>query len=100
MIPFCAEGNETRIGSVLEDHLREGPIATVRNAHRNVLPVSYTHLLLLGCCGGLCSMLLHAAVDFNLHIPANALLFSVLAGLAWSLSAGDANAPERRAVRR
>jgi O-antigen ligase len=55
--------------------------------------------LLLGCCGGLCAMLLHAVVDFNLHIPANALLFSVLAGLAWSISAGDANAPERRAVR-
>jgi len=56
--------------------------------------------LLLGCCGGLCSVLLHAVVDFNLHIPANALLFAVLAGLAWSLSAGDANSPERRGARR
>jgi hypothetical protein len=44
-------------------------------------------------------MLLHAVVDFNLHIPANALLFAVLAGVAWSLSAGDASAPERAARR-
>ena len=78
------------IGLVLFRALR-GIGRTVRASNR---------FLLLGCCGGLCSMLLHAAVDFNLHIPANALLFAVLAGLAWSLSAGDANAPERRAVRR
>jgi O-antigen ligase len=56
--------------------------------------------LLLGCCGGVFSMLLHAVVDFNLHIPANELLFAVLLGLAATLSAGDANAPERRAARR
>ena len=52
--------------------------------------------LLLGCCGGMFALLLHAAVDFNLHIPANALLFFVLAGLALALSAGNENAPERR----
>jgi O-antigen ligase len=56
--------------------------------------------LLLGCCGGVFSLLLHAVVDFNLHIPANALLFAVLLGLASALSAGDADAPERRAARR
>jgi O-antigen ligase len=56
--------------------------------------------LLLGCCAGVFSLLLHAAVDFNLHIPANALLFAVLLGLASTLSAGDADAPERRAALR
>jgi O-antigen ligase len=33
---------------------------------------------LLGCCG----LLVHSLVDFNLHIPANALLFVVAAYLA------------------
>jgi O-antigen ligase len=56
--------------------------------------------LMLGCCGGVFSLLLHGAVDFNLHIPANALLFAVLLGMAATLSFGDANAPERRASRR
>jgi O-antigen ligase len=56
--------------------------------------------LLLGCCGGVFSMLLHAAVDFNLHIPANELLFAVLLGLAATLSAADVEAPERRVARR
>ena len=33
---------------------------------------------LMGCCG----ILVHSLVDFNLHIPANALLFFVAAHLA------------------
>jgi O-antigen ligase len=61
---------------------------------------SADRFLLLGCCGGLCSMLLHAFVDFNLHIPANALLFAVLAGVACALSAVGANAPDQRAAAR
>jgi O-antigen ligase len=32
----------------------------------------------LGCCG----LLVHSFFDFNLHIPANAAWFAVLAGLA------------------
>jgi hypothetical protein len=32
----------------------------------------------LGCCG----LLVHSFVDFNLHIPANAAWFAVLAGVA------------------
>jgi O-antigen ligase len=32
----------------------------------------------LGCCG----MLVHSIFDFNLHIPANAAWFAVLAGMA------------------
>jgi O-antigen ligase len=34
----------------------------------------------LGCCG----LLVHSLVDFNLHIPANAAWFSLLAGIAVS----------------
>jgi hypothetical protein len=33
---------------------------------------------LLACCG----ILVHSTVDFNLHIPANAILFGLMAHLA------------------
>ncbi len=36
-----------------------------------------------GALGGLTALFLHSFVDFNLHIPANAVLFSVLAGIAY-----------------
>lgn len=35
----------------------------------------------LGAMTGLLAILIHSASDFNLHIPANAVLFTVLAGL-------------------
>jgi O-antigen ligase len=56
--------------------------------------------LLLGCCGGIFALLLHALVDFNLHIPANSLVFAVLLGLAGALTSAAANAPDRRAAPR
>ena len=36
----------------------------------------------LGALSGITAILFHSIVDFNLHIPANALLFSILAGIA------------------
>lgn len=41
----------------------------------------------LGCIGGIVAILVHSLADFNLYIPANALIFSVLLGLAWRESA-------------
>lgn len=38
----------------------------------------------LGCVGSLAAILLHSFTDFNLYIPANALLFSVILGLCYS----------------
>jgi hypothetical protein len=38
----------------------------------------------LGCCG----LLVHSVADFNLHIPANAAWFAVLAGIATSERSG------------
>ena len=35
----------------------------------------------LGAMTGIIAILLHSLVDFNLHIPANAILFAVLAAL-------------------
>jgi O-antigen ligase len=36
----------------------------------------------LACVGSIAAILLHSSTDFNLHIPANALLFAVILGLA------------------
>jgi O-antigen ligase len=38
----------------------------------------------LGCFGSLLGILLHSLTDFNLHIPANALVFAVVLGLAYA----------------
>ena len=52
---------------------------------------------LLACCG----ILVHGLVDFNLHIPANALLFFVSAHLAVvRLPSADPDLPERPQQRR
>ena len=44
-------------------------------------PIFFVHVGALGACFGL---LVHAIVDFNLHIPSNALVFLLLAALATS----------------
>jgi O-antigen ligase len=56
---------------------------------------------LVGCCG----LLVHSLVDFNLHIPANALLFFVSAHLATtrlqtSTPGTEENSPPRRKIRK
>lgn len=38
----------------------------------------------LGCSGSIVAILLHSATDFNLYIPANALVFVVILAVAWS----------------
>jgi O-antigen ligase len=42
--------------------------------------------LLMGIVTGLVGILIHGLNDFNFHIPANAVLFVVLMGLAWNLA--------------
>lgn len=42
----------------------------------------YPALLTLGALTGITSILVHSLVDFNLQLPANALLFTVLAAMA------------------
>ena len=51
---------------------------------------------LIGCCG----ILVHSLVDFNLHIPANALLFFVAAHLATVRIESDATRMPKRVSRR
>ena len=38
----------------------------------------------LGCIGSIAAILVHSLADFNLYIPANALVFTVILALAWS----------------
>ena len=42
----------------------------------------FEKVIALGCVGSIVAILLHSLADFNLYIPANALLFSVILGLA------------------
>jgi O-antigen ligase len=44
----------------------------------------------LGAAIGCCGLLVHSFLDFNLHIPANAAWFAVLAGIATTARASEA----------
>jgi O-antigen ligase len=58
----------------------------------------FSRALHAGAVTGVCGMLVHSFVDFNLHIPSNALLFLLLAHLATSPPlATEAAVPRRRA---
>lgn len=49
------------------------------------------------CLGSIAAILLHSLADFNLYIPANALMFVMILALAWS-SANQAANPEAARV--
>ncbi len=62
--------------------LRYGP-GPRRNA---VYPLPRTNYYLFwGCVGSILSLALHSLADFNLHIPANGLLFFLLLGIMYRL---------------
>jgi len=48
----------------------------------------------LGCIGSIVAILVHSLADFNLYIPANALVFTLIVALAWS-NAHPEEMPER-----
>jgi O-antigen ligase len=43
----------------------------------------------VGCLGSIIAILLHSLTDFNLYIPANALVFSVILGLAAAITTAN-----------
>ena len=58
--------------------------------------VSFERAIALGCLGSIAAILLHSLTDFNLYIPANALVFSLILGLAASMPAvANSGAPRR-----
>lgn len=48
-------------------------------------------ILAIGAAVGLSAALLHALIDFNFHLPANAAVAAVLAGSLWGLRSKHAN---------
>ena len=46
---------------------------------------SFDRFVALGCIGSIVAILLHSLVDFNLYIPANAVVFATILGLTMSL---------------
>lgn len=51
--------------------------------------------ILFACVGSVLALLIHSAADFNLQIPANALIFSVVAGIARAASRRSASPPSQ-----
>lgn len=49
---------------------------------------SQLRLLGLACSGGMAAILIHSLADFNLYVPANALVFAWIAGLSAALPIG------------
>lgn len=60
------------------------------------MPASRRYLL-LGATGGALALSVHAAYDFNGHLPGNGLILAVALGLAfsWARTAGNAGVPAR-----
>jgi O-antigen ligase len=58
-------------------------VRAFRDASRNI-----DRFFALGCVGSIVAILLHSLVDFNLYIPANALIFASILGLAMSFKSG------------
>jgi O-antigen ligase len=56
---------------------------------------SFERAMALGCLGSIAAILLHSLTDFNLYIPANALMFSLILGLAASISPTNAGVLRR-----
>lgn len=57
--------------------------------------VSFERAMALGCLGSIVAILLHSLTDFNLYIPANALVFSLILGLAASISPANSSVLRR-----
>lgn len=49
----------------------------------------YRRSVTLGCIGGTLAILLHSLADFNLQIPANALVFAVILGIGYRVAILD-----------
>jgi len=47
----------------------------------------FERMMAIGCLGSIAAILLHSLTDFNLYIPANAFLFSLILGLAAAMCA-------------
>jgi O-antigen ligase len=53
-----------------------------------LLPKTQDRVLAAGCAGAMAALLVHSLTDFNLQIPANAMLFAWIAGVSTGLLCG------------
>lgn len=62
----------------------------------------YDKAISFACLGSITAILLHSLADFNLYIPANALVFAIILALAWSNAhrAGNPTNPDSAELRR
>ncbi|HLV02708.1 MAG TPA: O-antigen ligase family protein [Acidobacteriota bacterium] len=51
----------------------------------------WTQGIALGCAGAMAALLLHSLVDFNLQIPANWMIFSLILALSWVIEVYEAS---------
>jgi O-antigen ligase len=58
---------------------------------RSAAKKHFDRIVALGCAGSIAAILLHSLADFNLYIPANALVFASILGLSMSVPAGSSN---------
>ena len=60
----------------------------------------YRSAILLGCIGSTLGLLIHSLTDFNLQIPANALIFAVILGIGYKAACIESQKDirERKAV--
>lgn len=58
---------------------------------------SFERCVALGCAGSIVAILLHSLTDFNLYIPANAILFSLVLGIAVATQRANFERPEPQA---
>ena len=70
-------------------------VLVIRVAQRTlVLERAREKILAAGCAGAMAAILLHSVTDFNLQIPANAFIFSWIAGTAAALARQRSRSPD------
>jgi O-antigen ligase len=62
---------------------------TFRRCRKN--GTGYDRAISFACLGSIVAILLHSLADFNLYVPANALIFVIILALAWSSTNEVAN---------
>lgn len=67
-------------------------VAFLNDSHR------YRRSILLGCIGATLALLIHSVSDFNLQIPANALIFAVVLGIGYKAACLEPREKERPVV--
>lgn len=55
-------------------------VSFLNDSHR------YRRSILLGCIGSTLALLIHSTMDFNLQMPANALVFAVVLGIGYKIA--------------